>query len=60
MNAKTISMDLCLRSMTLCAKVVTWLDSRFDKAEAVGMNKADAARMEVKRKADLERVKSIV
>jgi hypothetical protein len=46
--------------MTLCAKVVTWLDSRFDKAEAVGMNKADAARMEVKRKADLERVKSIV
>lgn len=55
-KARTISTDLCRRSMTLCASVLTWLDNRLDKAAAEGMNSAEAAMTDVQRKAERVRV----
>ncbi len=46
--------------MIRLTKFRQWLDSLLDKAAAEGMNKAEAATIEVKRNADLERVKAEV
>lgn len=58
MNARIISGDRCLWSMTDWASFLQCVESRFDIAEAVGMKSAEAAIMEVKRNEDCFRTNS--
>ena len=60
MKASTISTDLCLRITTLCARFFAWVDSLFDRAACWGLKRAEAAMMEVQRKAEREEVKGRV
>lgn len=46
--------------MIRCARAFTWADNLLDRADAEGMNNADADKIDVKRKADWDRTKGNV
>ena len=58
MNAKTISGERLRCSITFRAKDLQCIVNRFDRAPAEGRNSADAAKTEVKRKAERFRTNS--
>jgi hypothetical protein len=58
MKARTISGDRFRLNMTFLARFLLCTDSRFERAAAVGIKRADAARIEVNRKADCLRKNS--
>ena len=60
MNANTISGDRLRFAITRCAKFLQCTESLFDRAAVDGRKSADAARIEVKRKADRIRTKLAV
>jgi hypothetical protein len=60
MNANTISGDRLRFTMTRCAKFLQCTESLFDSAAVDGRKRADAAKIEVKRKAERARTKATV
>lgn len=58
MNPRMISGDRCLFTMIDWARCFEWDDNLFEIAAAVGMNSAEAAMIEVKRKEDCFRTNS--
>lgn len=52
MKARTISGERLRLNMIPRARFLQWAESRLERAAAVGMKSADAARMDVNKKAD--------
>lgn len=60
MKASTISGDRLRFTITRCAKFLQCAESLFDSAAVDGRKRADAAKIEVKRKAERDRTKATV